>query len=155
VSRRLALPIARAMRTPALILRSAILKMTSKAAIADRWSPPEHSSSHQAHWLGWLQEYDSPGFYNRKVPKKPRSFAYIYGHIHCAPMLLWLAEVAGVPNAQVREADRLLRRLVESGLPDSNPRCGMAVRSIIPWRDVEAALIKGVSSTKTQPSSIA
>ena len=62
-----------------------------------------HSSSHRAHWLGWLQEYDGKGFYNRKVPKKPRSLAYIYGHIHCAPMLLWLAEVAGVPKAQVRE----------------------------------------------------
>jgi hypothetical protein len=50
--------------------------------------------------------------------------AYIYGHIHCAPMLLWLAEVAGVPKGQVRDADRALRALVHSGVPDSNPRCG-------------------------------
>jgi hypothetical protein len=57
-------------------------------------------------------------------------------------MLLWLAEVAGVPKPQVRDADRALRRLVRLGLPDSNPRCGMAVRSIIPWRDVEAALLE-------------
>jgi hypothetical protein len=84
------------MRTPALVLRSAVLKMISEAPIADRWPPPSHSPSHRAHWLGWLQEYDGPGYYNRKVPRKPRSFGYIYGHIHCAPMLLWLAEVAGV-----------------------------------------------------------
>ena len=76
------------------------------------------------------------------VPKKPRSIAYIYGHIHCAPMLLWLAEVAGVRRSQLRRADRALRCLVQAGLPDSNPGCGMAVRSIIPWRDVEAALIE-------------
>ena len=57
-------------------------------------------------------------------------------------MLLWLAEVAGVRNAQVREADRALRDLVQLGLPDSSPRCGITVRTIIPWRDVEAALIE-------------
>ena len=50
-------------------------------------------------------------------------------------MLLWLAEVADVPKAQVREADRVLRSLVEFGLPDSNPRCGVSVRAIIQWRD--------------------
>jgi hypothetical protein len=68
--------------------------------------------------------------------------AFIYGHIHCAPMLLWLAEAAGVRPALVREADRALHRLVRDGLHDSNPRCGMTVRAIIPWVVVEAALIQ-------------
>lgn len=130
------------MLRPALMLRSAILKLPAKAPIADRWPPPSHSRSHRDHWLGWLSDYDGPGFYNRIIPKDPRSMAYIYGHVHCAPMLLWLAEVAGVPKAQVRDADRALRALVELGLSDSNPRCGMAVRSIIPWRVVEAALLE-------------
>jgi hypothetical protein len=130
------------MLTPALVLRSAILKLPSIAPIADRWPAPPHSSSHRYHWLGWLSEYDGPGYYNRTVPKEPRSMAYIYTHIHCAPMLLWLAEVAGVRNAQVREADRALRDLVQLGLPNSSPRCGITVCTIIPWRDVEAALIE-------------
>ena len=67
---------------------------------------------------------------------------YIYAHIHCAPMLLWLAEAAGAPSAQLRKADRALRRLVRDGLHDSSPRCGSAVRAIIPWVVVEAALIQ-------------
>ena len=69
--------------------------------------------------------------------------AFIYAHIHCAPMLLWLAEAADVRTALVREADRALRRLVRDGLHDSNPRSGLTVRAIIPWVVVEAALIPG------------
>jgi hypothetical protein len=41
--------------------------------------------------------------------------AFIYAHIHCAPMLLWLAEAAGVRTALVREADHALCRLVRDG----------------------------------------
>jgi hypothetical protein len=67
---------------------------------------------------------------------------FIYAHIHCAPMLLWLAEAADVRTALVHEADRALRRLVRDGFHDSNPRCGLAVRAIIPWVVVEAALIQ-------------
>jgi len=77
------------MRTPARTLR-AILKLTCETPIADLWPPPLHSPSHRAHWFGWLQEYDGSGYYNRRVPKSPRSMAFIYTHIHCAPMLLWL-----------------------------------------------------------------
>jgi hypothetical protein len=130
------------MRTPAQVLRSAIQKLPLETPIAGRWRPPSHYPSHQAHWIGWLQEYDGPGYYNRKVPKKPRSMPYIYAHIHCAPMLLWLAEAAGVRTSQLRKADGALRRLVRDGLHDSNPACGRAVRSIIPWREIEAALIE-------------
>jgi hypothetical protein len=68
--------------------------------------------------------------------------AFIYAHIHCAPMLLWLAEAADVRTALVREADRALRRLVRDGLHDSNPLSGLTVRAIIPWVVVEAALIQ-------------
>ena len=127
------------MRTPARTLR-AILKLTCETPIADLWPPPLHSPSHRAHWFGWLQEYDGSGYYNRRVPKSPRSMGFIYAHIHCAPMLLWLAEAADVRTALVHEADRALRRLVRDGFHDSNPRCGLAVRAIIPWVVVEAAL---------------
>jgi hypothetical protein len=130
------------MRTPALILHSVVRKLRTEAPIADQWPPPPHSRSHRAHWLGWLREYDGSGFYIRKVPKNPRPMGFIYAHIHCAPMLLWSAEVAGVRTAQVHKADRTLRRLVRDGLHDSNPACGRAVRAIIPWTDIETALIR-------------
>ena len=112
------------MRTPALILHSVVRKLRTEAPIADQWP------------------HDGSGYYIRKVPKNPRPMGFIYAHIHCAPMLLWLAEVAGVRTAQVHKADRTLRRLVRDGLHDSNPACGRAVRAIIPWTDIEAALIR-------------
>jgi hypothetical protein len=68
--------------------------------------------------------------------------AYIFGHIHCSPMLLWLAEAAGVHRILVAEADRVMRKLVASGLSDSNPKAGVAFRNVIDWRLIEAALIE-------------
>ena len=128
--------------TPALALRHAVLCLPIHTRLADRWPPPEHSASHRSHWSGWLADYDGPGYYNRRVPKVPRSMAYIYGHIHCAPMLLWLAEAAGVPAGAVREADGVLRALTGQGLSESHPRAGIAVRKVLPWSLVEAALVR-------------
>lgn len=100
------------------------------------------SATHRAHWVGWLDEYDGPGYYNRRVPKTPRSMAYIYGHIHCAPMLLWLAEAAGVPRRSIATANAAMTRLTTSGLSDSHPRTSTAVRKIIPWSSVHLALVE-------------
>jgi hypothetical protein len=56
--------------------------------------------SQKEHLLGWLSEYDGPGFYNRKT-WEGRSAKYIYNHIGCPPMLFWLAEAAGVPKCPI------------------------------------------------------
>jgi hypothetical protein len=96
------------MRTPARTFRSAIQKLPLEASIAGRWPPPAHYKSHQAHLVGWLEEYDGPGYYKRKVLRVPRSMRYIYAHIHWAPMLLWLAEAAGVRSRNRSEAQGYL-----------------------------------------------
>jgi hypothetical protein len=57
------------------------------------------------HWLGWLSEYDGPGAYSRKS-WSGRSAEYVYNHINCPPMLLWLAEAAGVSKRHVLTAKR-------------------------------------------------
>lgn len=125
--------------TPALKLRAMIEGLPADTAIAGKWLTQAHAS-HKAHWLGWLAEYDSPGYYGRSVPRIPRSMAYIYGHIHCGPMLLWLAEAAGVDPALVEAADLRMRQLVKRGLSHSCPQIGISVRQVIPWRLVETAL---------------
>jgi hypothetical protein len=126
--------------TPARTLHRAVSKLPTRTPLASRWPAPP--ISHKEHWQGWLWEYDGPGFYNRTVPKRPRFMAYIFGHIHCSPMLLWLAEAAGVDQGLVREADRVMRRLVAAGLSDSNPKTANAFRKIIGWPLVAAALIE-------------
>jgi hypothetical protein len=128
--------------TPARTLHRAVTKLPESTPLADRWPVPKHSDSHKEHWQGWLWQYDGPGYYNRRIPKTPRSMAYIFGHVHCSPMLLWLAEAAGVDKRLVREADRVMRRLVDAGLSDSNPKTANAFRKIIGWSLVEAALTK-------------
>lgn len=90
--------------------------------------------SQKQHWIGWLSEYDGPGFYGRSNGK--RDARYIYGHIQCPPMLLWLAEAAGVAGelvtaaaAAVKPGDRV------------TTQCA-ALRRIIPWAVVERRLTR-------------
>ena len=56
------------------------------------WSPATSRIPNKRHWVGWLEEYDGPGFYNRKRPSADRDAQFIYNHLHCPPMLCWLAE---------------------------------------------------------------
>lgn len=54
------------------------------------------------HWLGWLAEYRGPGYYGRK--NSHRSAEFVYNHIVCPPMVLWLAEASGIPKPMVAKA---------------------------------------------------
>jgi hypothetical protein len=66
-------------------------------------------TSQKEHWLGWLSEYDGPGAYDRKK-WKGRSAEFVYNHIGCPPMLLWLAEAAGVSKTKILAAKRAALR---------------------------------------------
>ncbi len=86
------------------------------------------------HWLGWLSEYDGPGAYGRKS-WKGRSAEFVYNHIGCPPMLLWLAEAAGVPKTKVLAAKR-------SALATGGRRATHCakIRTAIPWSVIEERL---------------
>jgi hypothetical protein len=109
-----------------------------RTKLASRW--PSTYTSHKEHWQGWLWEYDGPGGYNRRVPKQPRSQAYIFSHLHNAPMMLWLAEAAGVNPALIEKADRVMRRLAIEPSPSSAVRDAAAFRKVIGWHLVASAL---------------
>jgi hypothetical protein len=89
--------------------------------------------SQKEHWLGWLAEYDGPGFYNRQNAK--RSAEFVYNHINCAPMVLWLGEAAGISRAKVSEAKRAALSVTRA----YSSQCA-AIRKIIPWGMIEARL---------------
>ena len=93
------------------------------------------------HWLGWLGAYDGPGAYGR-AEWASRDAAFVWNHIQCAPMLFWLAEALALPDAVL---DRAYQDIVAA--PKRGASQCAALRRIIPWVDIEAALLarpKGV-----------
>ena len=90
--------------------------------------------SQEEHWRGWLKGYRGPGYYNRK--DGDRTAEFVYNHLNCSSMLLWLAEASGVPKARVVKA-----KAARSASQNPSARSA-AVRKIIPWEMVEIRLNK-------------
>ncbi|WOJ88322.1 hypothetical protein RZS28_10760 [Methylocapsa polymorpha] len=86
------------------------------------------------HWLGWLSEYDGPGAYDRKV-YQGRTADFVYNHIMCPPMILWLGEGVGAPKAIVEEA---ANACLAAGR--TLPRRCATIRTIVPWSMIEERL---------------
>jgi hypothetical protein len=93
--------------------------------------------SQKEHWLGWLSEYGGPGYYGRKISS--RSAQFVYNHVNCAPMVLWLGEASGVPKPQLKSAKRAALRANPSPAAEA-----AAVRKIIPWSAIQT-LLEGAS----------
>ena len=89
--------------------------------------------SQREHWLGWLAEYDGPGFYGRTNSNRDAKF--IYNHINCAPMLLWLCEALGGDEARLLEAKAAV--LVAGS---NEAQRAAALRRVLPWAEVETLL---------------
>jgi hypothetical protein len=98
--------------------------------------------SQKMHWIGWLSDYGTAGYYNRKN-KRVRSAEVIYKRIGCPPMLLWLCEASKVPARELRLA---MNAALAVG-PNYRRQCA-EIRKIIPWPIVESKLCK---ATKPQP----
>jgi hypothetical protein len=89
--------------------------------------------SQKEHWLGWLGEYEGHGAYDRK--NWHRSAQFIYNHIGCPAMLVWLAEGCGLPRMQVSTAIAAALRTRWNFAA----QCAV-LRIAIPWQDVERHL---------------
>lgn len=90
--------------------------------------------SQKEHWLGWLNEYDGPGAYDRSDRVK-RNAETIYNRIQCAPMLFWLAEALAMDNAKLEAAFATVTRIDFKGA-----RQCAGLREHITWLDIEAGL---------------
>jgi hypothetical protein len=89
--------------------------------------------SQKEHWLGWLSEYDGPGAYGRA--NWARDARFVYNHIVCPPMVLWLGEATGITKSTIVKA----RYAALSGRPHLPSQCA-AIRQLIPWDAIEAQL---------------
>jgi hypothetical protein len=99
-----------------------------------RWGrKPVWYGSQKEHWLGWLAEYDGPGYYGRKNGGQSAEFAY--NHIMCPPMLLWLAEASKIARRKVHEA----KDAALSARSTLASQCS-AIRKSIPWTEIERHL---------------
>jgi hypothetical protein len=71
--------------------------------------------SQKEHWLGWLKDYDGPGFYQSKT-HTGRDAKYICNHINCSPILLYLPEALRVPLELIQKAFEAVIKANESGM---------------------------------------
>jgi hypothetical protein len=87
--------------------------------------------SQKEHWLGWLSGYDGPGAYGRE--NWARNAKFIYNHIVCPPMVLWLGEATGIAKSKITTA----KHAALSAGPNLPSQCA-AIRGVIPWDTIEA-----------------
>lgn len=111
-------------------LLAAIRRLPSDPPVDD---PRKWYRTQKEHWIGWLEEYDGPGAYDRKATS-PTDAKRVYNRIVEYRMLLWLAEAAGVDPSKVREARS------QAATATSLQQASGRVRRLIPWEDVQAAL---------------
>jgi hypothetical protein len=97
---------------------------------ADAWY-----KSQKEHWLGWLSEYGGPGFYSRK--NSNRTAEFVYNHVVCPPMVLWLGEAAGISRTKVQRA-----KCAALSAGHRFSAQSAAIRKVIPWTEIEAVLTR-------------
>lgn len=90
--------------------------------------------SQKEHWIGWLLDYRSPGAYGRKVVSG-RDARFVYNHVVCPDLLLFLAKGSGVSEQLIRAA-----RAAARGAGTTQMAQSAAIRKHIPWEMVLAAL---------------
>lgn len=111
-------------------LRNAIKKLPSDRP---RITPGKWYKTQKEHWLGWLREYHWPGHYGRQAGT-PRDARLAYNRIVCVEMLVYLAWAAGISPYRRAKARAAMR-----SKPSDQAKSG-AVRKVIPWEMIEAAL---------------
>lgn len=94
-------------------------------------------TSQGEHWQGWLGEYSGGGFYGRKNHKRTAKF--VYNYIMCPPMLIWLAESAGIEECKIKRA------VEESLQSDKYQQQCKKVRKVIAWNEIENAILSKIA----------
>ena len=96
-------------------------------------TPGKSYKTQKEHWLGWLSEYEGPGYYGR-LPSTRRSAPLAYTRIGEPKMLLWLIDAAGL-GVHLPAAARAPRQT--SG--DMRKQAAL-IRQRVPWEVIASAL---------------
>ncbi len=116
-------------------LRDLISRLSATDSYAERWPVAWEGAgrTQQQHWLGWLDGYDGPGYYHRS--DWHRDARFVYNHIQCPPMIVWLGEACGLPHATLEPA---FQAACDAGSSPAS-QCA-AARRVIRWDDLAARL---------------
>jgi hypothetical protein len=90
-------------------------------------------SSQKQHWISWLDEYDGPGYYGRRDWNRTAEF--VYNHVICPPMVLWLGEAVGTPRRTIRAAAS-----AALAAPANMMSQAAEIRRLVPWSEIEVRL---------------
>ena len=92
-------------------------------------------STQKEHWIGWLKGYGGPGYYERKNWNRDAEF--VYNHIVCPPMVLWLGEASGISLILIRKA-----KIAGLSAGPSLSAQSAAIRRVVPWELIQDRLVK-------------
>jgi hypothetical protein len=116
-------------------LLRAVRRLPATAPQSDKLSKGGYET-HQDHWIGWLKEYDGPGYYGRSDWSVDARAVYqrlANGHI-----LVWLNEAAGEDPKRIRAAITAMKRH-GNGRTQTEAKI---VRSHLSWEQVATLLFK-------------
>lgn len=120
------------------LLLSTIRRLPPDAPVKN---PKKWYLTQKEHWIGWLTEYNGPGAYGRQTGVE-RDAEYAYNHVVQPELLLYLATASGVDGKLVESANRAFEKRT------SLMQAAGAIRAIIPWGTVAAALWPSVAGQR-------
>jgi hypothetical protein len=95
---------------------------------------PRNHDSFKSQWLGWLGEYLTPGYYDRKNAVDDAQWAY--QHLNNGRMIVWLNEAAG-------EHPRIIHAAIVAMDGREPPQTeAKYARRVLPWEAVVPLLFK-------------
>jgi hypothetical protein len=113
---------------------SAIEGLSNATPHSDTMELPTGHNSFKEMWIGWLEEYLTPGYYDRMNIVDDAQWAY--QHLNNGGMIVWLNEAAG-------EAPRLIEAaLAAMEGRDAEPTKAKYARRVLPWDDLAKRLFR-------------
>lgn len=103
-----------------------VKRLDDGGTISSMIPPPKMYDSHKDHWIGWLREYEGPGYYGRKYTDRDARF--IYEHVQNVGMIVWINEAVGIERGHCMQA-RL--RSIETGGRVASQTA--AARKVLSW----------------------
>jgi hypothetical protein len=116
-------------------LPRAVRRLPATAPLSDKLSKGGYET-HQDHWIGWLKEYDGPGYYGRSDWSVDARA--VYQRLANGRMIVWLSEAAGEEPKRIRAAITAMKRR-GNGRKQTEAKI---VRSHLPWEQVATLLFK-------------